>query len=1085
MHSHPSFGLPVWLALSIVFGFGTAGQSAAAQSTTADILGTVTDSTGAIMPGAKVMVTALATGEKREATANAAGEFVFNNLNPGHYKVEMTANGFKTFVVPDLLAAAGDRARVDAKLTAGAVKETVVVASITPLLQTDSSTVATTLTEKSVQDLPLDGRNFVQLAQMTAGANQGPQNGLTSGARPDDRRMTASISVNGQSDVINNEMIDGADNNERIIGTIGIRPSIDAISEIRVQSNDYTAEAGRTAGGVINIITKSGGNQFHGTLYEYFRNDVLDATNDVVQPQAGVTLAKSELRQNQFGGSLGGWAVKNKTFFFGDYEGFRQVAGETQAANTPSYQELIDPLHSDLATIYGLTAVSPIAQNWLVLFPKPPATSTCAVCVYTGTQNRTQFSNIFDVRIDQDFNPANLLCARYSYNNVDTFTPGIFPTTMVAGKTISPNGNVATFAGPATDLAFNFQLNYTHVFSPNLLLNLVTSYLRVDNQSYPLNNGSNATAAFGFPGVNTGGTDVSGLTPISFTGYGALGDSISLPLDDVDNTFQYGGTVTWTRGKQNIKVGATLIRRQALSAQNVFGIGWVLETSGGPQSTLATFLSGIGEYEVRENELAVPHYRMWESGYFVQDDIRLNNQLTVNAGVRYDIFTPFTEILNRISNFNPGKDELVIASSSDRTAGIVTHHDNVAPRVGFEQGFGKGMVLRGGFGISFFPSNYTSAASLVNQPFVSNYTRIFVPLASGFPIPSKPVLDTNNVPMDGSGISFNLDPNFHISYLEQFNLLLQKQIGENVLTAGYVGMIGRHLEATVPSINAVPPGGSIADEPYTPASCRPATFACSIGQIGQLATESASSYHSLQAMFQRRFNRGFAIDLNYTWAHELDNTTGISTQEGDGWGAAWAVQKQFPLFEYGNSDLDLRQRVAANIIYQLPFGKGMGGVGGILAKGWQLNTLTAWQTGNPMTVVNSSVIAGTLIGDIYGHDRPNQTGRAELSNPSKNGWFATSVFVEQPATTLGNERRNQLFAPHYANVDLSLLKDFRAFHDKAHVQFRAECFNLANHPALGNPDLTLQDGPAVFGVITSTSSFYKPREFQFALKLVF
>jgi Carboxypeptidase regulatory-like domain len=310
-----SFGSSIWLALSIVC-FGAAAQRAAAQSTTADILGTVTDSTGAILPGAKVTLTALATSEKREATANAAGEFVFNNLNPGHYEVEVTASGFKTFVVPDLLAAAGDRARVDAKLTAGAVDETVMVQAMTPLLQTDSSTVATTLTEKSVQDLPLNGRNFVQLAQMTAGANQGPQNGLTSGARPDDRRMTASISVNGQSDLINNEMIDGADNNERIIGTIGIRPSIDAISEVRVQSTDYTAEAGRTAGGVINIITKSGGNQFHGTLYEYFRNDVLNATNDVVQPQAGVTLAKSELRQNQFGGSLGGRIVKNKTFFF-------------------------------------------------------------------------------------------------------------------------------------------------------------------------------------------------------------------------------------------------------------------------------------------------------------------------------------------------------------------------------------------------------------------------------------------------------------------------------------------------------------------------------------------------------------------------------------------------------------------------------------------------------------------------------------------------------------------------------------------------------------------------------------------------
>jgi hypothetical protein len=947
----------MWLALSIIFWFGTAGQRAAAQSTTADVLGTVTDLTGAILQGAKVKVTALATRETRSANANAAGEFVFNGLNPGHYRLEVTASGFKNFVVPDLLAAAGDRARVDVQMITGAVTETVEVQAATPLLQTDSSTVATTLTEKSVQDLPLNGRNFVQLAQMTAGANQGPQNGISSGARPDDRRMTASISVNGQSDIMNNEMIDGADNNECIIGTIGIRPSIDAISEVRVQTNDYTAEVGRTSGGVINIITKSGSNQFHGTLYEYFHNDVLDATNDIIQQQPGLTQAKSELRQNQFGGSFGGRIVKDTTFFFGDYEGFRQIAGITQAANTPSYQELTDPLHSDLATTHGLTSVSPIAANWLALFPKPPATSTCEVCVYTGTQNRTQFSSVFDVRFDQNLNTANVFYVRYCQNNVATFTPGTFPVTTVAGKTISPNGTIASFSGPASNLAFNFQINYSHGFSPNLLLNLVTSYLRIDNRSYPLNTGSNATTSFGLSGVNTGGADVSGLTPITFLGYGTPGDSVTLPLDDVDDTFQYGGMVTWTRGQQNIKLGATLIRRQALSAQNIFGIGWVLETSGGPQSSLATFLNGIAENEVRQNELAVPHYRMWESGYFVQDDIRLNNRLTVNASVRYDIFTPFTEILNRISNFNPTEDELVIASSSDRTAGVVTHYDNVAPRIVFEQGLGKSMVLRGGFGISFFPSNYTSAAGLKNQPFISNFTGSFIPLASGFPLPSKPVLDTNNVPTNGSGILASLDPHFHISYLEQINFLLQKQIGENVLTAGYVGMLGRHLEASVPTINAIPPGGSVADEPYTPASCRPATVTCSIGQVGQLATESASSYHSLQAMFQRRFTGGLAIDLNYTWAHQLDNTTGISSQLGDGWGAAWAVRKQFPRFEYGNSDLDLRQRVAANIIYQLPFGKARSGVGGALAMGWQLNTLTAWQTGNPMTVVNSSAIA--------------------------------------------------------------------------------------------------------------------------------
>src|SRR5271156_111680 len=271
------FAAPVLLA-----GLLTAPLPGFAQSTTADITGTVTDNTGAILPNATVTLTNLGTKETRKATTTSAGDYTFTLLNPGSYSITVTEDGFKSFSVGEISLAASDRAREDAKLEIGSSDQTVTVTGQAPALQSDSSVLTATVTEKAVQDLPLNGRNYINLAQITPGANEGPPNGLTSGSRPDDRRQTSSISVNGQSDVINDEMVDGLDNNERIIGTIGIRPSIEAINQIRVQSNDYTAEVGRTAGGVINIITKSGGNQFHGTLYEYFRNDVLNATNDVV-----------------------------------------------------------------------------------------------------------------------------------------------------------------------------------------------------------------------------------------------------------------------------------------------------------------------------------------------------------------------------------------------------------------------------------------------------------------------------------------------------------------------------------------------------------------------------------------------------------------------------------------------------------------------------------------------------------------------------------------------------------------------------------------------------------------------------------
>ena len=1086
--------LAAFLMLAFIFGlFSNDCRLANAQSTTADLLGTVTDTTGAVVPGARIKVTALATNETRTAGSDAAGNYLFNGLLPGHYRIEVSAPGFKTFLVTDQLIAVGDRSRIDAQMSAGEITQTVEVQATTPLLQTDSSTVGTTLVEKSVQDLPLNGRNFVQLAQLVAGANEGPPGGLSSGSRPDDRRQTASISVNGQSDIINNEMIDGADNNERIIGTIGIRPSVDAISEFRVQTNDYTAEVGRTAGGVINIITKSGGNQFHGTLYEYFRNDILDATNDVLWPDPSTPVSKSELRQNQFGGSIGGPIRKDKTFFFGDYEGLRLVQGVIQnnTANTPSYAELTDPVHSDLAA-YGLTSanLSPIAMNWFSLFPKPSPANTCEVCVYTSSQNRTQNSNLFDVRVDQAFNANNLLYARYSYNNVNTVTPGIFPMAKVAGLTIAPGGNYTAFAGPATDLAFNFQLNYTHTFSQNLLLNLVASYLRIDNQSNPLNYGTNADSAFG---LNIGSAaQASALTPMVVSGYGSVGDGIFLPIDDVDNTFQYAGTVTWTHGRQNIKVGASIIRRQALNAQNNFGIGIERETNGAnPQANLANFLKGNIDFALRGNELNAPHYRMWESGYFVQDDLKLNSKLTVNAGLRYDIITPFTEILNRISNFDPSKNMLVIASDDDRTAGVATHYTNFAPRLGFVYELSHGLVVHGGYGISFFPTNYSSTANLKNQPFASNYVGTNITLAAGLPTPAKPILDTNNVPMDGSGISNNVTPAFHISYLQQYNLLLQKQLGANVVTIGYVGMLGRHMGEIWNDINAITPAqaqaaaaagvSSMIYEPYKPASYS-ASNPVYIGSISLLDTEGVSIYNSFQALLQRRFSHGLAVDVNYTLAHGLDNFVEFSTAGfSNSTGAAYALHQ--PRFEYGNSDLDLRHRVAANIIYELPWGRNLTGVKGVLGKGWQVNTLTGWETGMPITVVNSSVISGTEPG-TGNYDRPNVIGKTTLNNPGKAEWFNTGAFEQQQANTLGNERRNQNYGPHFSHIDFSALKDTKVF-EGGTLQFRAECFNLANHPSLGSPDMTLQDGPGVFGRITALNANYAPREIQFALKLQF
>ena len=418
------FGGAGWMFALVLFLM--AAGSASAQLTTADIVGTVTDSTGAVVPGATVAVVNTDTHETRNTTSNGTGDFQVSLLPVGRYTVTVKKAGFKTSSTSNLAVEAGDRARADVHLAIGGEADTVTVEATTPLLQADNATVSSTVTAKAVQDLPLNGRNFVQLVQLVPGANEGPGNGLLSGGRPDDRRSSASFSVNGQDDTLNNFIIDGTDDNERVIGTIGVRPNVEGIQEITVETNSYSAEAGRTAGGVVSIITKSGTNKFHGSAYEFFRNDAFDARN-VLQTSG----RKPELRQNQFGGSIGGPIFKDRTFFFGDYEGLRIVSGVTYTSSVPQLAQ-----YNDINSLNGGTpqdlvnegngtsgyAIDPIALAYLKLFPAPTNANTTGNN-YVISPNKTQYSNTFDVRVDHRFNPSNLFFARVTYNKVDTVTP--------------------------------------------------------------------------------------------------------------------------------------------------------------------------------------------------------------------------------------------------------------------------------------------------------------------------------------------------------------------------------------------------------------------------------------------------------------------------------------------------------------------------------------------------------------------------------------------------------------------------------------------------------------------------------------
>jgi hypothetical protein len=1146
--------------LSLVL-FILSTSAAFGQLTTADILGTVSDATGAVVPHANVTLTNLGTNEKRATQSNNSGDYSFTLLPVGHYSITVNAGGFQASITKDLAVEAGDRARADVHLQLGSETTTIEVTASTPLLQADSATVSSTVTAKAVQDLPLNGRNFVQLVDLVPGANEGAGNGLSSGGRPDDRRSNAAgLSVNGQDDTLNNWVVDGIDNNERVIGTIGIKPNVEGIQEITVQTNNYAAEAGRTAGGVINIVTRSGTNQFHGSVYEYFRNDIFDGRN--VFQSSG---RKPELRQNQYGASIGGPIWRDRTFFYFDYEGFRQVSGVTYTGTVPTQaeynaihslngltpQSLLSTSNGTLQAYQGLipatggpVPINPIALNYLMLFPAP--TNSNLSNNFTISPNKTQDANTYDARVDHKFNDHNLFFARFSYNKVNTFTPPNFGT--VNGVQIS--GGRYNFDGPATDAAQQWALGFTHMFTSSLLLDLRAGYTRINNLSLPLNYGTNIDQKIGFPASMTSFSPfANSLTPVSIGPFGDIGDGAYVPLQDIDNTFQYSGTLSWTKGNHNIKAGLSLLRRQARNVQSASAVGaYGFNLSSDSQNTagnqlatqnnqIASTLLGAFASQTRNFNLFPPDYRSWEPSGFVQDSWKVNPKLTVLVGVRYDVFTPFTEAHNHISNFDflqalsstPAtvSQALKIAGVNgvDSQANIPTDHSNVAPRLGFSLSLAPTTILRGGYGLSFFPDNYTSNADLKNAPFTS----VFSPacqstlavqiesyqnggklpagqngdcatqaapgkLSQGIPVPAPPtaaqIANLASIP----GLGFVAEAtHFKSALIQQFNLQVEQQFGANVFALGYVGNIGQHLPESINSINQPKPFNPITNPG---GSARPlSALLPNLAGVSYIQSEGISNYNGLQVSFQRRFTKGLAFDANYTWSKALSDITGFS-QQGSNQGWSNADPTRIRQIEYGNSENDIQNRFALSLNYELQYGKSFTGIKKAALSGWQTNMITVWQSGKPFTVINSGSNIDNPEGlgfnnrstpqNSGGNDRPNQIADPRLGHKTLQHFFNTAAFAPQPLGTVGTAQRNSLFGPNFRHVDLSIFKTF-AITERVGVQFRAESYNISNTPNFYMPNGNAGDsfGNPAFGTISTTDPNYTPRQYQFALKAQF
>ena len=1145
LSSHAVVGLLLLAAIPHVMG----------QVNTGDVIGTVTDASGAMLPGAKVTVKNTGTGGSRAVQTGKTGDYSFSLLQVGTYEVMIEATNFKTFVAKDVNLSAGDRVRVDAKLQIGVASESVSVsAEASPAVQTDSSTIGTLITTQALADLPLNGRDLTNLVQLSAGVTAGASNAPGGGTSRVDRRLTSAFSANGQNDFLNNNMIDGMDNNERYFGTVVVRPSIDAVQEVKVSTNLYPAEVSRTEGGVADVITKSGTNTFHGSLFEYLRNNVFDARN-----YFATTGPKPELRQNQFGGSIGGPIQKNKTFFFGDYEGFRQVyAQNTYVSTVPTaaQESLIAAAPVGRAIPAGSLlgnkrpfVVSELGKNLFSLYPAPTNSGTTNNFVYSPA--RTQYSNTFDVRVDRIFSDRDRLFARYSFNDVSTYTPGNLPDVLINGQSYGSASSPGLSGGPSLERAQSLGLDYVHVFRPELLLKLQFAYLRFANQGLPVN-GTNAGVQLGFDScslgtgycmnANSGGAQY-GLPNFRLAApYTSLGDGMFVPLFDYNNNFQYQGSLSWTHGAHSVQTGASLIRRQlnwqqSPSARGVYSVNGTFTGSA-----LGDLVAGYASDAQFQNDVAFPHFRSWEFGGYIQDNWRAKRWLTLNLGVRYDVFTPLTETDGYISNFDMATGYVVSpvlsgANHGTSTANVKTDFSNVSPRLGFSASLSPSMVLRGGFGLSYFPVSVGNSATLQNVPLVvsrdcggdSTYpvkcpTAIAGPGGLGITMARglwQPTIDPASADYPNAALGTGVAPGTEIDAvannlasgrLTQYVLQFQKGLGASVFSLGYVGNMGRHLplvpdinQATYATYNYSSPGCMINGKATYSASCftqGPIPYPAYSGdQIYVLESAANSNYNALQASLELRFAAGLNANFNYTWSHSLNN--GSPQGEGgnrpvecvrngclmdSGNGTPLPVNS-FLQYDYGNSDLDVRQRFTVMIVYTVPFGQSLRGAAATLVKGWNVNAIYTYSTGLPTSIMEQSggppgtiVNASGILG-FRGGDAPNQVEDPNAGNVhSIQEWFNTSAFAVQTPGLLGNARRNCIYGPSQRYLNFGLFKNF-PIREAMTLQFRAEAFNLTNTPNFAEPNINL--GSPTFGEITSTAPFSNPRLLQFALRLSF